>query len=409
MTHMSGAAVHASGEVSVALGEREADHASSRKDSEQSARSRAFAIAYVLTCLSGLLAALAINLLGNGTGNSPFSHIPSVSERPWKARRLEELVNTNRAPEVLVLGSSKVMQVQPAYVEAITGMRTFNYGVGLGGPLDYLTILRYALQLGVKPRLLILGVDEFAFRAGINRYQVRHFGHWGLFRQLPFPERLEIACGAWKQMSVWTTLRGLRNLLIRRPKRSRTIRDVDSILLENGYLIYAKWALAKAEGKFSMLEEIRKAMDDQVPGASDDTDGYTSEAYPDAQQLLRFRQLLDLAAEHRIEVRVMLLPRNPVVERQISTPHRLRLRARLNEALRMACERHGFAYRDFTDIASFGGDPMEFWDHGHQTPANTRRMINTLFGIDPAKTVVVVPTDIEILADLPEVNTLSTE
>jgi hypothetical protein len=63
---------------------------------------------------------------------------------------------------------------------------------------------------------------------------------------------------------------------------------------------------------------------------------------------------------------------------------------------------------DFTDLATYDGDPMQFYDAVHQTPINTRRMINVLFRLKASDAVVILPTDGEILKHLPPGTTLAT-
>ena len=91
------------------------------------------------------------------------------------------------------------------------------------------------------------------------------------------------------------------------------------------------------------------------------------------------------------------------------TPELRQVRAQLSGALRECCAESGFAYRDFSDLSSYAGDPDEFIDGSHQTAENLRRMVNALFGIAPSVRVVHLRTDQEILHHLPAVTTLNTD
>ena len=78
-----------------------------------------------------------------------------------------------------------MMQMSPAYVQAITGMKAFNLAVSSGEAIDFLPQLRRALVLGVKPRLLIIGVDEITCEGALDGSQIHLLGDLRLFRLLP--------------------------------------------------------------------------------------------------------------------------------------------------------------------------------------------------------------------------------
>ena len=203
---------------------------------------------------------MVVNLRGNGAGLFPCKTNPSVSERPWKTRRLEEHFKHKNAPKVLVMGSSRMMQVQPPYLAAVTGKPVFNYAVSTAGPLDWLAQLRYTIKLGVKPDLIVVGVDEFAFGGVFNRYEMQLAGHWGLFKCIPLPEKLNISrnlAGMVNLQSTWASLVALTNppsLRVRNAKR------VDHLLLDDGYLIYRAKFASKAAGEY----DLRKQISDQA-------------------------------------------------------------------------------------------------------------------------------------------------
>src|SRR5690348_3987830 len=88
-----------------------------------------FAISFSASFLVVLAALFAVNVVGNSTGLFPSDRNPSMAERAWKTRRVDDAVRRKREPGVMILGSSRVMQIQPAYVEGLTKEPTFNYGV----------------------------------------------------------------------------------------------------------------------------------------------------------------------------------------------------------------------------------------------------------------------------------------
>jgi hypothetical protein len=360
---------------------------------------------YLASCIVVLLATIVVNFFGNGNGlYSPWH--PAKWERDWKTKRLMEAVRKGKPPQVLVLGSSRMMQVQPDYVAAITGKRTFNFAVGSALPVDYLTELRLALDAGDTPDLVILGVDELVFSLSASSLD-RRVANWDWLSEMPWPENAQLVLSVLSSTDLKSTFLSLKNLM-RLGSPSRAADEVDGILLEDGYLLTPKREDEKAAGSY----EFSKAMETTVAYYLDayglprkDTRAYRIRL----RSITLFREFLETARARGIEVRVMLLPLNPRFEERILTPELRKVRGELSAVLRRNCDSFGFVYRDFSDLSSYGGDPNEFWDGSHQTPANLRRMVNALFGIAPSRCVIKLPTDGEVLHNLPAVTTLNTD
>ncbi|HEY7115728.1 MAG TPA: hypothetical protein VH475_04025 [Tepidisphaeraceae bacterium] len=369
-----------------------------------------FALTWAASFLIPLAAVMAVNILGNGTGLFPSKLNPAVSDRPWKARRIDHQARHERGkPEVLVMGSSRMMQVQPPYVEALTGHRTFNWGVSAAGPLDWLTQLRYALDSGIKPRLIIVGVDEFALGGNLilNRFEIQNAAHWGLFRRMPFPENLSTLANAVEQVRLESTWESLKILANPPVARKRSMKRVSYLLLGDGYLIYRDRVVAKAAGTYDLAQSIRQQSVDwrlRLDQVADPLEVLR----PAERNIELFEQFLDLARSNGIEVRVAMLPLHPYYVSLTLTPAMKRIRTDASAILARVCAERGFRYRDFTSLDSFGGSADEFWDGAHQTPENLRRMINTLFDLPPAQVVAKVPNDFQILENPPAVTTLNT-
>jgi hypothetical protein len=377
---------------------------------EEQAASSGFAMTYALTFLTLFLTVMVINLRGNGAGLFPCKTNPSVSERPWKTRRLEEHFKHKNAPKMLVMGSSRMMQVQPPYLAAITGKPVFNYAVSAAGPLDWLAQLRYTIKLGVKPELIVVGVDEFAFGGVFNRYEMQLAGHWGLFKCVPFPENVGISKNLAGMMNLQSTWDSLFVLLNPPTLRVRNAKRVDHLILDDGYLIYRAKVSSKAAGEYDLQKQIHdqairwRLQLDQTTSGQDPIDVLR----PTERKTQLFTEFLDLARANYIEVRVVFLPLHPDYEMTALTPPMREIRAELGRDLQALCANHGCVYRDFTSLASYQGSPNEFWDGAHQTPENLRRMINVLFDLPPEKIVAKVPTDDEILRHPPAITTLNT-
>jgi hypothetical protein len=361
---------------------------------------RPFALAYLGTLGVALILIFLVNCLGNENGLFPSPLRPATTDRAWKTRRLEQMVQTEGPPKVLILGSSRMIQLSPSYVEAITGKKTYNYAVTGGNMIDCLTQYRYALRIGAKPDLIILNADEDMLASGLTRANLRLMGHAGLFREVPRSERLSAFIGALKGINLVGTLRSARALCERTSTaEGRQLHRKDFLFLEDGYRINPERAIAREFGTFVLDREIMMDLSQQRSG--DETDyesGLGAGLVPQMQAFLH--ELLASAKVHGIDVYVVTTPEHPSIRETKLGILRKHLRRQLQEYLQRECGQFAFRYCDFADLASFSGNPDEFWDSIHQTPVNIQRMTNALFGLDPKTEVVSLPSDFELLRRL---------
>jgi hypothetical protein len=73
--------------------------------------------------------------------------------------RLFSADTASGAIQGLVLGSSRSMKLAPEVLQARTGLRFFNFAVDSGRAEDDLAIFRWVRQQGVRPALLVIGLD----------------------------------------------------------------------------------------------------------------------------------------------------------------------------------------------------------------------------------------------------------
>ena len=106
---------------------------------------------------------MLMNYMVNPHGKYDSNLFPSLvwTGRADKAALLEEL---EEDPNVLILGSSRTMKIDPDFIENEINMSAFNAAVNSANAEDYYTMLRYSLDtLEQKPDYIILGIDIEAF------------------------------------------------------------------------------------------------------------------------------------------------------------------------------------------------------------------------------------------------------
>lgn len=369
-------------------------HNLSRRANSTSAR---FAITYVLSCAAVLVAVFCVNFAGNSDDLYPNPYRPANSDRAWKSRRLEELVHSGNSPYILILGSSRMQQMCPRYIEALTNKSTFNYAVTGGSTLDCVSQLRFALRIGVRPQLIILNVDESMLTSDVAIGQLRLAGHKGLFAEVPLAERSRIIVGVLQGIGFPSTWRNLLALLVRHEQSvdERVLRQRGSVFLEDGYLIHHGTA-ARCTGKYDLSTIIDAEVKERERRDRDLAHRQERPSFlPSSLQHLR--ELLALAALSGSDVRVIITPEHPSVSGTMLGLDRKYLLEDLQSVLASECRLHKFKCFNFSDLSAFGGDPDEFWDGTHQTPVNMRRMTDAVFGIHGGTLIADSPSDCELL------------
>ncbi|HLJ95100.1 MAG TPA: D-alanyl-lipoteichoic acid biosynthesis protein DltD [Gemmataceae bacterium] len=382
-------------------------------------KTRSFTVGYLLSFTGSLGLALAINWLGNHSSLFPSCIRPSMGDRAWKTRRLDEASQEGRLPQVIILGSSRMMQIQPPYVEAITGKKTFNYAVRVGNPTDFLAELRYLLKIGCKPEMIIAGVDDSAFAYQsifLGNFGDEIFGHMGLFLEVPLQEKVRILASVLQRQDVGSTMASLsglasqvawidnlRQVMKRKPRTSPRVQDADMMLLQDGYVVFCRHLLARQNGTFKLEDNLEENIRDFGSRMC------TAILEPAARYLDEFEAFLSLAHKNSIEVHVITTPYHPEWIRRVFNERVQHARHELARSLETTCHSYGAHYMDLSDVRSFQGDPNEFYDAIHQTATNIQRMVNVIFGLPARSIASVVPSDLEITSNPPTVTSLTTQ
>jgi Protein of unknown function (DUF1574) len=340
--------------------------------------SQHFPAIYMASFLAVTLLAIVVNYLGNGTNLLPSPGFPSDSDRAWKARRLEALARSGSPPTAIVLGSSRVTCFETHYVEQLTGRRCFNCGVSVGCPVDYLTQFRFLLGLGIKPEILIIGVDELAFgdHSENDFYDLQLITHPGLFRKAPLLEELSIFARALKTITVQSTWRSVTNLTSKAGRLRPQLEDISPYYYDDGL---SRAAAEPAYGP-NHHKDLAAGIEAKAKfwSAYLDRPSKVERMRPQSRMVRYYRELMALAREHGIQVYVALLPVHPEYERQVFTPRLYEVRQELCNLLRDTCREFGCEYQDLSALKSFGGVAVDFMDGTHPTTRNTRRMLDVL-------------------------------
>lgn len=306
----------------------------------------------------GLLLGIALmNLFVNPMGLYPPHLLPPVT---WNMRAIKpELLQQARPkPQVLILGSSRSMQISPAQVQKLTGMPAFNAAVESAMAEDDYAMLRYAVErAGVTPRLVILGIDVEAFhdRLPIEDSALEAQAFRGFLPGDGFP--------AWKKFYklfvVQQTRLSLRSLRVQLTGHlpQRNYFDAD------GYLHYGEYERERATGHYDLDTKVQREIASYVAR----TAGYTAIS-PERRKYLE--ELLQYCHERGIKVVIWVTPLGPRVLASIGPRGYDQREREVLAMLRELGARYGDPVFEFSSVEKFGGDPDGFWDGAHMTEPN---------------------------------------
>jgi hypothetical protein len=363
------------------------------------ATSGVFTWMFLATFLVLLPVAWIVNLVGNNQGVFPSPLNESQTDIHWKASQLDRLIQEGKPPQVLILGSSRMRQINPAYIQAITGKSAFNYATNGARVLNWSVQLRHMLRAGAVPEVVLVSADEYFLDGDIEAAQCRLAGQWSTLQELPFPDNIQLAAQIVQNFDVRTTLGNVRSIVQRLRKtslageRAFDEKESGSYLLEDGYQISYLQMEAVANGRFDLSRSVLKTDLNRWIKAGQE------HFQPSPRYYEMFRELLQLAKSLGIRVIVVVPPLHPEALNclQLKVPGYSEERARFYERIEETCREYGATFQDYSDLASFGGDPNEFWDATHQTPENMRKMTDAIFGVVFSNVAVHAPTDWEML------------
>src|SRR5436190_19842207 len=111
-----------------------------------SANQRRFVVGFLASCFALLAGVLALNVVIDPFALAGSGIVPTAVESD-RSIKLDLLQQFERGPQILILGSSRSRQAEPAYLRRLTGRTCFNAGVTGGTSADDFVFVRYAAYL----------------------------------------------------------------------------------------------------------------------------------------------------------------------------------------------------------------------------------------------------------------------
>ncbi|MCE5272622.1 hypothetical protein LLH00_15180 [bacterium] len=317
-------------------------------------------------------AVLTVNMVINPYGIYPFRVLKPVI---WVDRRekIDLLASRAEKPELIILGSSRMMRVAPETIQALTGQRGFNLAVNHARTEDFLSLLRYCvLKLDIQPRTVIVGLDIHAFR---GYYQsdnlLKYYPELSYYIESEQINPLLFSMNVgWikftKGLSYHQTamsVRAVRQYLERGKWESSY--KFDSL----GTLVYN--ASEESAADRTGPEKLRVAL---VQAERTYRNDFASFGGISEFRTECFRKLAALCRKRGIHLVAVMLPYHPQLLKSLKGSDFERLNAEWNTLMHRLAASEGVVLVDAQNIDSFGGDPDKFYDEIHMFAENSNRM-----------------------------------
>jgi hypothetical protein len=283
------------------------------------------------------------------------------TDRAVKMRLLKRL---ERSPQLLILGGSRATRLEPAYFEELTSLRGFNLAFQNGRPEDAWAFVNFIHQRfpGTKLRVVWFVHVEAFRKQGLSPglLQDESLSRW-------FPPAL---------------IDSEREKLPKSPAEVPKGRDLaltrfgsDGVVLRNRYDI------AEERGR-----TLSHAIDGSIKTA---LERYaTTEAALNPRSQRYFEQTLQLLSDMGTTQAVVLMPLHP---RLLAAVRAAGWEERHDEVMTYLSElqdRYGFDLLDRSHLATFKGDPEQFYDGFHVKRANARKLTRNVVTELPSAFVV---------------------
>lgn len=309
---------------------------------------------------------MAINYVVNPLGKYDSNKFPALvwTGRTDKATILKE---TDANPDVLVLGSSRSMKINPNFINKKTGMHAFNAGVNSAQAEDYYTMLRYSLEtLKEKPKYVILGIDVEAFH---NKAPIddRLLFNRSLAKYLEKEDRISYTDRLVSLLSYEETASAFTSLYyaISDYPEPSTYYDAD------GFLHYTNKKGKITEGNYD------SKIEDYIKNYRERFTGYT---HVGKKRKAYFQKFLDLAESENIEVIAFITTlHDDLIQDLQKTRNYTKIKQELTAYLNdMEQSYTHFSYEDFDQVEKYEGSLTAFYDGAHINEKNANRLTEKL-------------------------------
>ena len=329
-----------------------------------------FVLAVLVVALVGVGAVVALNAVADPYGALGTHKLPTMttSDRTVKA---DALAAYSKAPEVVILGSSRAMRYEPEYIEEQTGLLAFNAAVnGIGGTVDMWAMTQYIDEIfpqATPSYIWLLDVEAFvpvavgsrtASEPRLSKYVSAAAPEGGLQQTA-----VAIAENRASLLSL-TTARDSVRLLWSREEAAREERDYRRTIRPDGALVERRFNEATYQQQYQL----------SVKRYTELYGGVYTQLDPEARQY--FEKTLAFMNGRGLTPVIALSPISPALRAIVGPMGWDTRREELLAYLQTLQERYAYTLLDMSDPQVFAADPVQWHDGVHMTAVNSRKAID---------------------------------
>jgi hypothetical protein len=281
-------------------------------------------------------------------------------------------------PTSLILGNSRVKAFDPNVVTSYTGTKCYNWGLGFASTEVLLAELKIALDEAHAPiELIVLGIDPIMFNANIEiPKQARiESGYTRYFAPNP------VLTANWERISVLFTMDQLKmSFASIWRKISGEERLIEPEYRADGLTIFAIRHMNDIQGPPDLNEIVTEG----APKYFQNTLAGWTELDPDRMEA--WEEFLALCVEKNIKIYAFMTPMHPLLWDLLGEYGSQDIFLKSYDYCERTITEVGGIFRNYSDIATWGGDPNLFNDEVHMLPGNTSKLMQALFtsaGLEP--------------------------
>jgi hypothetical protein len=337
-------------------------------------------VTWLLSGVVGLLVVVfAFNAVVDPYGTLGTGLFPTVTPQDSSAK-VQLLEALKQPPQVVVLGSSRAMRIEPSYIAQKTGLRSFNAAVRSGTPLDAWAFANFIHDYfrGAPPRYLwMLDINAFQYQSPAIHDNLFHTPQ--LSRYFPTADRNSLSLSdLWTMLSWQTTrdsLRSVRADIRGLPPVVKRDRRAPGEFTPDG---------GRAIGDFGDPNVGSGAgLDVRIKATAKEAEAEFAKPAFSAEPRRYFERTLAAMNSWGIQPVFVLTPIHPTLHKLIGPLGWDKRHQKVLGYLASLHSKYRFTVIDMTSTATFGGTPDGFYDGSHMKVANLRLMLDAVIARDP--------------------------
>jgi hypothetical protein len=343
-------------------------------DSAYAASARRFVVILLATALGTVAAVFFVNVIVDPYGTVGTNLLASgVPQDPsTKAALVKQL---SSPPQLVVLGSSRSLKVQPAYLHRLTGESVFNAGLRDATPVEEYALIHFIHDRFPDAHIHWLWLlDVEAFRS--DTIGPALLDSSDLAPYVSSADRLTARLHGIVDLLSWRALEDSLSAVRADKPAGPSLTGPEMTARRIRHLIARSEGFAP-DGYYRRVDYDWGKSTQKYEAMYGDGSLYTHLAGVPKSYLARSLRDLDRWGQPPV---IVLTPMHPNLERELGPVGWSGRHRDVVAYLRRLRSESTFRFLDFTSIRAFGGSPHGFYDPVHMRQGNLHRMLAAVLG-----------------------------